>query len=257
MLKKQVFVGRINGTELYVHISLILSTILAWATVTLITKPALGFEYNLFLYGCIALIAAVITLTVKVGYEIGRLVMLQNNGMQIDQLLLIPLSGLMIYEQDPPQQSLGFWSSFVPTLPIIGMVGAFTLLTLSPTASEFQIVVLRGISLVIVFFIGARLLGNFSVDRLNTVHSLVWRFTQNLNLADIVHVTWRSLSILGILLAAVAVSPTYRWLGGALALSIAWGLYDAIFYQRESELQSRIEKLKAIKLSKQGSRIPT
>ena len=104
---------------------------------------------------------------------------------------------------------------------------------------------------------GARLLGAFALDRLNTVHSLVWRFTANLKWADFVHTVWRNFSILGVLLAAVAVSPTYRWLGGAIALSIAWGLYDAIFYQRESELQSKIEKLKAIKLPNRSPRIPT
>ena len=114
MLKKQIFVGKINGTEIHMHISLILSTILAWAAVTLITKPALGFEYGFVVYGSVAFLSALITLMVKVGYEIGRLVLLQNHGMEIQKLVLVPLSGLMIYEKEHPRLSIGFWSSFIP-----------------------------------------------------------------------------------------------------------------------------------------------
>lgn len=246
MLKKQIYIGQLRGTKLYIHISLILSTILAWSVVTLITKPALGFSYGLFLYGSTALIAATVTLMAKVGYEIGRLMLLQNHGMTLDKLVLLPLSGLLLYdEENHSRRSIGFWASFMPILPLIALISVFSAITLSPTASEFQISVLRGIALVLIFFTAARLMGAFAVDRLNTVHGLIWRLTDNLKVADFIYEVWRNFSIAGILGAAVVVSPTYRWLGIALAISIAWGLYDAVLYQREHEQRFKIEKIKS------------
>ena len=245
MLQKQIYIGQINGSKIYVHISLILSTILAWSVVTLITKPALGFGYSYFLYGSIAFMSAAILLLAKIGYEIGRLSLVQNQGMEISKLVLLPLSGLLIYEQEHPRHSMGFWASFMPIFPLIGSIASFSLFALLPAAGEFQIVVLRGIALSIIFFAFARLIGAFSVDRLNTIHGLMLRFTNNSRLADFVHEVWRNFSIAGILIAAVAVSPTYRWLGIALAITIAWGLYDAILYREANELNIKIERFKS------------
>ncbi|MFK7803816.1 MAG: hypothetical protein AB8G95_19440 [Anaerolineae bacterium] len=235
MIKKQFFIGNYGETKIFFHISLPVAAILAWVTISTIMLPAMGSDYGLVVNGLIGTLALAALLIVTLSYDFGRLVVAESRDRKVTKLLLLPISSLLITENPLSNPKGSMASSLLPSLPLIALAASFSLISLSPTAEPMQVAVLQQLSAFTMLFTIARLMGAFALDRTNLLHSSLWLTTKHIKFADFVFQVGRNFSIVALLFIAVYTVSTYQWIGIALAITIALGLQDAIFYRRNQQ----------------------
>lgn len=239
MTQKQFFIGRYGQTKIFIHMSLPIAALLAWLAISSITLPAMGFGYGPIVNGLIATIVLIALLGVTLGYDFGRLAVAQAQGYEMKKLVLLPLSSLLIAERPLNNLKASMASSWLPALPLMALAAFFSLISLSPTAEPMQIAVLQQLSAVTTLFMLVRLVGAFALDRINLLHSILVWATKQVKFADFVFQVGRNFSIVSLLFIAVYSVSTYQWIGIALAMTIALGLQDAIFFRRIQQSRFR------------------